>query len=90
MPSSTGRPRRRIAIARTATARCHHLVPILAFWTGLDFSLGADLALAVHLSADVPLENVHSDLDAGTGQKSRVLELYAVRPGAALGLAYSS
>ena len=63
-------------------------VPMLAFWAGLDRELVGGLALTVHLGADVPLEKVHFDLDASTGEKSRVIELHAFRPGAALGLAY--
>jgi len=63
-------------------------VPVLAFWAGLDWQLVGRLALTLHLGAGVPLEKVHFDLDTGAGETSRVIELHAFRPGAAVGLAY--
>ena len=65
-------------------------VPAITFWAGLDVRLVGGLSLTVHLSADALLEKVHFDLhDSSTGQAAHVLDLYPLRPGAALGLAYA-
>jgi hypothetical protein len=64
-------------------------VPAVSSWAGLDFRLVGELALIVHLSFDALLKQVHFDLHDSSGQESRVLEPYSLRPGAALGLAYT-
>jgi hypothetical protein len=64
-------------------------VPAVCLWVGLDFRLVDGLALTVHVSSDVLLEEIHFNLDDSDGRVSRVLEPYSLRPGAAFGLAYT-
>jgi hypothetical protein len=62
---------------------------VVAAWAGLDCRVVSGLALTIHASADAVLEHVHFDLHDSSGSTSRALALYAFRPAAALGLAYS-
>lgn len=64
-------------------------VPAVSFWCGLDFRLVGGLALTVHLSSDVLLEQVRFDLHDSGGHASHVLEPYSFRPGASVGLAHA-
>jgi hypothetical protein len=64
-------------------------VPAVSVWCGLDFRLVGGLALTVHVSSDVLLEQVRFDLHDSGGHVSHVLEPYSFRPGASLGLAYA-
>lgn len=63
-------------------------VPAASLWAAFDVRLMASLALTARVSADATLAKIHFDLHDSSGQNVRVLVPYAVRPGAALGLAF--
>jgi hypothetical protein len=64
---------------------------VLAFTCLASFEvrLVGGMALALQLSGDVLLDNVHFDLKTGDGPVAQVIRLYSFRPGAALGVAYA-